>query len=287
MPLHSPRLWVVATPLGNPGDLSPRARSILEQADLILAEDTRRAGLFFKRHGMQVKGRVRSLFEHNEQDRVPATLEALGQGLDVALMSDAGTPLIGDPGYRLVRACRAAGFFASPVPGPCSAVAALSASGLPPYPFAFLGFLPRKAGEIRRLLASWTHQSTTLVFFERNSRLKQTLEVAAEVLGPRQICLARELTKEHEQFILGRLEDHCDLQWDPRGEMTVVVGPPEQGAKSSTTDVDRMILEESQSRTPRDIAARVAARASGWSSKDIYARIVFNPDQNTAQADQA
>ena len=151
MPFPSPRLWVVAGTLGNPGDFSPRARQALQGADLILAEDTRRAGLFFQRHEVVPRGSLRSFFEHNEQERIPFVLKVLEQGRDVALISDAGTPLIGDPGYRLVRACREAGFSVSPVPGPCAPVAALCASGLPPSPFTFLGFLPRQAGDKKRL----------------------------------------------------------------------------------------------------------------------------------------
>jgi 16S rRNA (cytidine1402-2'-O)-methyltransferase len=147
----SARLWVVATPLGNPGDLSPRAREVLAAADLLLAEDTRRAGLLFQRLGIRSKGFL-SLFEHNEEARIGTVLAALERGESVALFSDAGTPLLSDPGFRLVRACREAGFAVSPVPGPSAPAAALSASGLPPQPFVFLGFLPRKDGDIRRFL---------------------------------------------------------------------------------------------------------------------------------------
>lgn len=274
MHLTSPRLWVVATPLGNPGDLSPRARDVLERSDLILAEDTRRAGLFFQRQGLTVRARLSSLFEHNEQERIPAVLRCLEQGQSVALISDAGTPLLGDPGYRLVRACRAAGHLVSPVPGPCSPVAALSASGLPPQPFTFLGFLPRKSGERKRLFLSWRAQPTTLVFFERNSRLQATLALAAEVFGPRELCLARELTKEHEQFILGRLERHTELVWDPRGEMTVIIGPPEQTMRTTEAELDRILAEETDNAPPRDVASHVASRIQGWTSKEIYERIV-------------
>lgn len=274
MHLTSPRLWVVATPLGNPGDLSARAKDVLEQSDLVLAEDTRRAGLFFKRQGLTVRARLFSLFEHNEQERIPAVLRCLEQGQSVALISDAGTPLLGDPGYRLVRACRAAGHPVSPVPGPCAPVAALSASGLPPQPFTFLGFLPRKSGERKRLFLSWGTQPTTLVFFERNSRLQATLALAAEVFGPRELCLARELTKEHEEFILSRLEKCSGLVWDARGEMTVIIGPPEQTMRTTEAEVDRILAEETDNAPPRDVASCVASRIQGWTSKEIYERIV-------------
>jgi 16S rRNA (cytidine1402-2'-O)-methyltransferase len=264
----------VAGTLGNPGDFSPRARQVLQGADLILAEDTRRAGLFFQRHEVVPRGSLRSFFEHNEQERIPFVLKVLEQGRDVALISDAGTPLIGDPGYRLVRACREAGFSVSPVPGPCAPVAALCASGLPPSPFTFLGFLPRQAGDKKRLFRPWADMSTTLIFFERNSRLRTTLNTALECLGPRELCLARELTKEHEQFILGRLEMHQDMEWDPRGEVTVLVGPPEASEKTMDVDVDQMLLKEMFAGPPKDVAARIAAQTQGWSSKEVYARLI-------------
>ena len=147
MSSNSGTLWIVATPLGNPGDLSPRAREVLETADGILAEDTRRAGLLLSRCGLNVTTPFTSFHDHNEEARLPQVLELLQAGKTLALVSDAGTPLLSDPGYRLVRACRKAGIRVSPVPGPSAPVAALSASGLPPQPFVFLGFLPRKKAE--------------------------------------------------------------------------------------------------------------------------------------------
>ncbi|TVQ95651.1 MAG: 16S rRNA (cytidine(1402)-2'-O)-methyltransferase [Desulfovibrionales bacterium] len=274
MPFPSPRLWVVAGTLGNPGDFSPRAHKVIQDADLILAEDTRRAGLFFQRHGIVPSGVMRSLYEHNEEDRIPSVLEALKLGNSVALISDAGTPLIGDPGYRLVRACRTAGFLVSPVPGPCAPVAALCASGLPPSPFTFLGFLPRQPGGQRRLFHAWADMTTTLVFFERNSRLRATLRIALECFGPRELCLARELTKEHEQIIQGRLEAHDDMQWDHRGEMTVLIGPPSAPPKTLDSEVDQLLTKEARFGPPKEVAARVAGKVHGWSSKEIYARLM-------------
>ncbi|GAB6059029.1 16S rRNA (cytidine(1402)-2'-O)-methyltransferase [Desulfonatronum parangueonense] len=285
MPFTSPRLWVVAVPLGNPGDFTPRARQVLQETELILAEDTRRAGLFFQRHGVTQHGALRSFFEHNESERIPAVLNALEQGRSVALISDAGTPLIGDPGYRLVRACRDAGFSVTPVPGPCAPIVALCASGLPPSPFTFLGFLPRQSGDQKRLFRTWAEMATTLVFFERNSRLSATLDVAHECLGPREICVARELTKEHEEFILGRLETHQDMQWDPRGEVTVIVGPPEFSTKTQEVDMDRMLREELHSGTPREVASRVAAQARGWTSKQVYNRLISISKANPGSRD--
>lgn len=266
------RLLVVATPLGNALDLSPRGREVLASADLVLAEDTRRAGLLFKRLGIPAKGFV-SLYEHNEEARIPLVLAALGQGKVVALVSDAGTPLLADPGFRLVRAARAAGFPVSPVPGPSAILAALSACGLPPYPFTFLGFLPRAASDVRRLLARHREANATLVFFERASRLAKTLAIAFEVLGPREFCLARELTKDFEEFLSGRL-GATDLPAELRGEITLVLGPAAPNGRTPEGGLDALIREESaKGGKPREIARRTAARATGWSIKDVYARM--------------
>ncbi|MDE5879381.1 MAG: 16S rRNA (cytidine(1402)-2'-O)-methyltransferase, partial [Desulfovibrio sp.] len=213
MPSTSPRLWIVATPLGNPGDLSPRAREILASADLVLAEDTRRAAELFRRLGLAPR-RFVSFYEQNEEERREEALAALRAGAQVALISDAGTPLLADPGYRLVRACRREGLAVSPVPGPSAPVAALSAAGLPPLPFTFLGFLPRDAGPRRALFQAYAKVPGSLVFFERKDRLAQSLALAAAILGPRELAICRELTKTHEEFVLGRLENGAELGQD-------------------------------------------------------------------------
>lgn len=272
--MHStcPRLWVVATPLGNPGDLSPRAREILVRADLILAEDTRRTGLLFKRLDLEAKGRMLSFHEHNEEARLETALDALRRGEDVALVSDAGTPLLSDPGYRLVSRARQEGLAVSPVPGASAITAALSASGLPPYPFTFLGFLPRKAGEQKRLLERFADLEMTLVFFERKNRVAETLSRAAEILGPREFCLARELTKTHEEFIMGSLGPELELPEELLGEVTVVLGPP-RTEQASEERIDELLLEELRAgaRT-KEAARRVKERVQGWPSKELYAR---------------
>jgi 16S rRNA (cytidine1402-2'-O)-methyltransferase len=263
---------VVATPIGNPGDLSPRAREVLESAALVLAEDTRRAGLLCKRLGIAVQ-RLESFFEHNEEAKVPRVLEALGSG-DVALVTDAGTPLLSDPGYRLVRACRAQGVAVSPVPGPSAVTAALSASGLPPQPFVFLGFMPRKAAEVRKALQPYAALGVTLVFFERKNRLSATLDAAHQVLGNREVCVARELTKTHEQFILAELGDRQGIPSDLLGEVTVVVGPPLEAAVTPAEEVDAVIAEErQQGGGTKDMARRVRDRVRGWSVKALYERM--------------
>ena len=157
-------LWIVATPLGNPGDLSPRARETLGGVDGILAEDTRRTGLLLARCGILAPP-LTSLHDHNEDDRLSRVLAWLREGKSLALVSDAGTPLLSDPGFRLVRACREAGISVSPVPGPSAPLAALSACGLPPHPFVFLGFVPRQQAERRSLFTVFAGVTATLVFF--------------------------------------------------------------------------------------------------------------------------
>ncbi|BCS88525.1 16S rRNA (cytidine(1402)-2'-O)-methyltransferase [Pseudodesulfovibrio sediminis] len=265
-------LWVVATPLGNTDDLSPRARDILTEADVILAEDTRRAGLLFKRLGLERHGRLISFFEHNEDKRLPRVLELLEEGTEVALISDAGTPLLSDPGFTLVRACRDHGFTVSPVPGPSAPVVALSASGLPPLPYTFLGFLPRKKSQTEKLLAAHGQTGATLVFFERKSRLATTLAIAHEALGDREFCVARELTKEYEEFIRGDLGSLGAMDLELRGELTVIIGPAGESGDTTEDAIQQLVEEESLAGgKPKEIARRVADRANGWTSKEVYA----------------
>lgn len=270
MPLTSPNLWVVATPLGNPGDLSPRAREVLQAADIVLAEDTRRAGTLFKQTGVSVR-KLASFHDHNEEAKARPFVDAMKEGAVLALVSDAGMPLFSDPGYRLVRLARQEGLDVSVVPGPSAPLTALAASGIAPQPFTFLGFPPRKRSEQERFFGEFRAVRTTLVFFERKNRLAETLAAAHAVLGPRELCVARELTKTHEEFILSRLENHADVPQDLLGEITVVIGPPEQAERPTEEDVLTLVEEESAlGGKPRDIARRVRERAPGWSVDDIY-----------------
>ena len=270
MPSTSPRLWVVATPLGNPGDLSPRAREVLQSVDVVLAEDTRRAGLLFQRCGLASRP-FWNVHDHNEEQRGAEIVRWLQEGHTAALISDAGTPLMADPGYRLVRACREAGVGVSMVPGPCAPVAALMAAGIAPQPFTFLGFLPRDAAAQEALFSTFAATPATLVFFERKDRLAATLRTAHTLLGARELAIARELTKVHEEFILTRLERHAEVPTDLLGEITVIIGPPEGQRRTPRHEV-LLLLEEERGRggKPRDVARRVQARVSGWTGKDVY-----------------
>ena len=263
-------LWVVATPLGNPGDLSPRARQCLEQADLVLAEDTKRESLACARWGVTVR-RFVSFHDHNEKDKCASVLACLKEGKNIALISDAGMPVLADPGYAVVRACRAEGITVSVVPGPCAPVAALAGSGIPPQPFVFFGFLPRGRAAQEKTLAPYASLSCTLVFFERRDRLAETLSGAFSLLGPREVCVARELTKTHEEFLRFRLESLPNFD-GILGEVTVVIGPPEQTSRSCREEVEAAITEETLlGGAPRAVAKRVQARVCGWTTGEIYA----------------
>ncbi len=292
-------LYVVATPIGNAGDLSPRAADVLTRADAVLAEDTRRAGLFFRRQGLAriqpegdgLRGFL-SLHEHNEDGRIPQVLELIAQGQAVALMSDAGTPVLSDPGFRLVRACRLGGCRVTSLPGPFAPAVALSASGLPPAPFTFLGFLPRQKGQAQKLLARHAATGASLIFFERKDRLAATLALAAGVLGDREFAVCRELTKQYEEFILGRLGALTDAPLDVLGEVTVILGPEALaplpgGAEAAGAGIaadpkalaqallDAALAEEkARGGKPREVARRVVERLNGTvpglTVKDVY-----------------
>ncbi len=273
------RLWVVATPLGNLGDFSPRAKDTLTLANLILAEDTRRAGQLL--HWAEIQGkRVLSLHEHNEAERIEEVLHYLGTGMNVALVSDAGTPLVADPGYRLVAACRRAQIPVVPIPGPSAPITALMASGLPPYPFIFLGFLPRRKGDILTLWRQFVHLDVTLVFFERKNRVVQSLDLAFQIFGQREFCLARELTKKHEAFIYGQLGQPLE-EMELLGEITVLIAPPASCSASSLTEVKALAKGYiGQDLRPKEVARLVREQTRGWSSKEVYELVLETQRQS-------
>ena len=188
------KLHIVATPLGNAGDLSPRARKILEEVPLVLAEDTKRAGLNFARWRLKAK-RLISFNDHSEEKKLEHALNFLQQGEDIALISDAGMPVISDPGYLIVKACREKNIPVTAIPGASAPVTALAGSGIAPNPFTFFGFLPRKTSDMEKTLAPYAKIFSTLVFFERKDRIAETLKYLYTLLGARDVCIARELTK--------------------------------------------------------------------------------------------
>lgn len=262
-------LYIVATPLGNAGDLSPRAKKILEEVPLILAEDTKRAGLNFARWGLKAQKFI-SFNDHSEEKKLETALNFLLQGEDIALISDAGMPVISDPGYLIVKACREKGIRVTVIPGCCAPVTALAGSGIAPNPFTFFGFLPRKQNDMEKTLAPFADIQTTLIFFERKDRIAETLKYLYTLLGTREVCIARELTKEYEEYLLFSLADIPDLE-HLLGEITVIVGPLLQKRKTSEEEVKKLLgREKLLGGTPKQIAKRVQTQCQGWTASDIY-----------------
>jgi 16S rRNA (cytidine1402-2'-O)-methyltransferase len=224
------KLYLVATPVGNLEDITLRALRVLGEADCIACEDTRQTRKLLDRHGIDRP--LVSYHEHNERERSIELIGRLERGAAIALVSDAGTPLVSDPGRDLVRACLERGFPVIPIPGPTAFVAALAASGLDTTEFLFIGFLPSRAGERRRRLGELASEPRTIVIYEAPHRLAQTLADALEILGDRQAVVARELTKIHEEFSRGQLSDLSRKYQAaaPRGEITLLVAAPDQDA---------------------------------------------------------
>ena len=247
-------LYVVATPIGNLDDVTLRALAVLREAALVLAEDTRRTRVLLDRHG--IAARPVSLHAHNETARTQQVLAALADGKAVALVSDAGTPLVSDPGERLVARALADGHRVVPVPGPSAVLAALVASGLPAERFTFVGFLPRRAGERTRQLAELAPRPETLVLFESPRRVGALLVELAAAFGERRACVARELTKLHEEVVRGKLGELAARFADgARGEVTVVV----EGA-AVATGPEPLAEETLRARVREALAAGLSAR---------------------------
>ena len=274
-PASMPGLVLVATPIGNLGDLSPRALDTLRAADAVLCEDTRVTGGMLARHGVSVT--LIPLHDHNEAAQAPSLIARLKAGARLALVSDAGTPLVSDPGFRLVRAAIAEGVAVSAIPGPNAAVMALTLSGLPPHPFLFLGFLPAKEGaraaELLRLRAiERAGLAATLIFYEAPHRVPESLAAMAEAFGPaRPAAVARELTKLFEEVrrgTLGELAQHYGVN-AARGEVAIVVGPaPEEAAVEGALE-DQLRAALAAGLSLRDAAATVA-QAMGLPRKQVY-----------------
>ena len=271
-----PGLVLVSTPIGNLGDVSTRARTALAEADLVLCEDTARSTRLLSALGL--RARTLSLHEHNEDARIPAVLKRLEAGATVALVSDAGTPLVSDPGYRLVRAAIAAGVAVRAVPGPNAAVTALVLSGLPPLPFLVLGFPPPRAAARRAAFAGLRAAeraglAATLIWYEAPHRLAEMLADLAQVFGDRPAAVARELTKTFEEVRRGSVS--ALVAWaeasPPRGEITVLLGPPAEDAPMAEAGLDARLRAALAGQSVRDAAALVAA-ATGLPRKLVYAR---------------
>jgi 16S rRNA (cytidine1402-2'-O)-methyltransferase len=267
-----PGLYIVATPIGNLGDITLRGLATLKQVDLIACEDTRVTGKLLHQFG--VKTRMTSYHEHNARQKQEEIMEVLRGGGTVALTSDAGTPLISDPGYHLVKDVAQAAIAVYPVPGACAAIAALSVSGLPTDAFVFVGFLPTQKSERDARLAPFTHLPATLVFYESANRIADTLAYLVGKLGAREAVVAREITKLHETIYRGTLADLS--QWfgknDVKGEIVLMVGAP---LKQEVEEIplDDALLAALEKMSVKDAAAFVAEQ-TGRSRKEVYKRAI-------------
>ena len=269
-PSLEPGLYIVATPIGNLGDLSPRAAQVLASVDVIAVEDSRvTAGLL--RH-IGVKRPMLAYHDHNA-DAVRPGLIARMAGESVALVSDAGTPLISDPGFKLVRDARAAGHHIVTIPGPCAAVAALTLAGLPTDRFLFVGFLPSKAKARGEAIAEIAGVRASLVFYESGPRLGASLAALRDSLGDREAAVAREITKAFEECVTGTLAELANryAEHTPKGEIVIVVGPPGAPAAATEADGDAALVEALTRLSPGRAASEVAA-TTGLDRRTLYAR---------------
>jgi 16S rRNA (cytidine1402-2'-O)-methyltransferase len=263
-------LYIVATPIGHLGDMTFRAVETLNSVDWIACEDTRQSRKLLDHYG--ITRPLLSYHEHNEQSRTAELIARIESGLSGALISDAGTPLVSDPGFRIVRAAIEHGIRVVPIPGACAAVTALSAAGLPSDVFRFCGFLPRKSGERQSLLAAAGAGQETLIFYEAPHRILESLEEIARLLGDPPIVAAREVTKMHEEFLRGRASEvHAQLAARPaiKGEFTLLIGPRDPLPLPEESIPDAVSRKEKEGLSRMD-AIKTVARERGLSKRDVY-----------------
>lgn len=268
----APGLYVVATPIGNLRDITLRALDVLRTADLVLCEDTRVTRKLLERH--QLSPKLLAYHDHNAASVRPRVLAELEKGSAVALVSDAGTPLVSDPGFKLVEAAIAAGYRVFPIPGASAALAALVSAGLPSDRFFFEGFLPPKSGARKTRLSALRTIPASLIFYESGPRLAGSLADMAQILGARDAAVCRELTKAFEEVrrgALSALASHYQEAETPKGEIVIVVGPPGAESEPDSADIDRQLAAAMKKLSLKDAASAVAAE-TGLSRKEIYAR---------------
>jgi len=267
-----PGLYIVATPIGNLSDLSPRAASVLANADLIAVEDSRVTAKLLRHIG--VKRPMLPYHDHNAEQVRPRLMAELPHKA-IALVSDAGTPLISDPGYKLVREARAAGYNVTTIPGPCAAIAGLTLAGLPTDRFLFAGFLPTKDKARKEMIAEFAAVKASLIFYESGPRLAATLSALLQTLGNREAAVAREISKAYEETVMGRLENLAGRYADtaPKGEIVIIVAPPSEAPLAPASAADAM-LAEALIRLPAAKAAAEVSRATGLPRAMLYDRAV-------------
>jgi 16S rRNA (cytidine1402-2'-O)-methyltransferase len=272
-------LYLVGTPIGNLEDITLRALRILKEVDLIACEDTRHTQKLLNH--FDIAKTLVSYHEHNEMTRSPELLIKLEDGAKIALVSDAGMPLVSDPGYRLVTLCVRHKIRVVPIPGPSAMLAALAGSGVPSEEFLFVGFLPARSGERRRMLERLRIEERTIIFYEAPHRIAESIADAREILGDRPACIAREVTKLHEEFLRGKLShlEESLTERPARGEITLVVGPAEASAVSGQVDTSQSLsdrVEEliRQAKLDRKEALKLAAKERGISRRAAYDQLV-------------
>lgn len=273
-----PGLHVVSTPIGNLADISLRALATLGAADLILCEDTRVTAKL--KSAFSIGAPLSAYHDHNAAKVLPGIIKTLEEGKIVALVSDAGTPTISDPGYRLINAAREADISVTAVPGASAVLTALAASGLPTDRFFFAGFPPQKEAARRKALSSLAEIPATLVFYESPNRLAASLAAMAEILGPRRAVIARELTKRHEEIRRGDLAALAAETAEappPKGEIVILTGPPEAPDAPGPAETDALLRAALETRTVRDAAAEIAAQ-TGLKRRDLYNRALALKD---------
>lgn len=271
-------LYLVATPIGNLEDITLRAIRVLKEADLIACEDTRQTQKLLQHYAIHKE--MISYHAHNELTRAAELVIKLEQGTQVALVSDAGTPVISDPGHHLVTLCLRHHIPVIPIPGPSAVIAALAVSGLPTEEFLFVGFLPSRAGARRKALEALKSEPRTIVLYEAPHRLVDTLADAAAVMGSRPAVVAREITKIHEEFLRGSLTELCDAARNraPRGEITLLIGPNtgvEQTVDLTVSLKQRVAQIEAESGLDRKAALKQAARERGLGKREAYKQLLL------------
>jgi len=266
------KLFIVGTPIGNLSDFSPRAIDALKSADLILCEDTRHSRKLLTHFGIETA--TQSYHEHNEDDKAPRLIERLENGSTLAIISDAGMPVVSDPGFRIVQLAREHGIAVEPIPGPFAGVLALVASGIPPLPFTFLGFTPHREGQRKDFYRRAAELGHTVIIYESPERVTTSLEDARDAFGDAQVTVARELTKMHEEIISGTLDsvlEQLKARDSIKGEITIVLGAPAVALKETSKDdvvaeFDR--LRDSGMR--RNDAVKAVAEKFGMRKNDVY-----------------
>lgn len=275
-------LYIVATPIGNLQDMSPRGIETLSAADIIACEDTRITKKLFSLLGISIKKKFITLHDHNEHEHAQMLIDAVKEGLSVALVSDAGSPLISDPGYKLIRACREEGIDVYTIPGCCALICALQLSGLPTNRFMFAGFIPNKDKARRELFDSLKDLDATLVFYETAPRILKTLAVAQEVFGLREMAVVREISKIYEQTVTGNAAEIIEKfsAQEPKGEMVFMVAPPKEEEKSAAEIDVLSILRSKMDSLPLKTAVKEVVAQYGLNKNEVYALALQIKNQN-------